>query len=121
MKALPNSKYCDRRWMCRFRIALGLAACLVLLTSSQRLLAQEFRAILTGEVTDPDGRAVIGATVTAINNDTKSTYTAQTSNAGVYYIPYVVPGTYTVKASAAGFKTAVQDKVELLAQQLPVL
>ncbi|SPF46093.1 conserved exported hypothetical protein [Candidatus Sulfotelmatobacter kueseliae] len=115
MKALPDSKYCDRRWTHRFRIALGLAACLMLLASSERSLAQEFRAILTGDVTDPDGRAVVGATVTAINNDTKSTYTAQTSNAGVYYIPYVVPGTYTVKATAAGFKTAVQDKVELLA------
>ena len=50
-----------------------------------------------------------------MNIDTGSMYTAQASDAGVYYIPYVVPGTYTVTASASGFKTAIQDKVLLLA------
>jgi len=115
MNAMPNSSSRDLREWCSFGIVLGLAACLLLFVFPERLLAQEFRATLTGTVTDPDGRTVPNATVTATNNDTKSAYTAQTSNAGVYYIPYVVPGTYTVKASVPGFKTAVQDKVELLA------
>jgi hypothetical protein len=103
-----------RRGLQGFAAVVGLAACLLLL-GSPRLLAQEFRATLTGQVTDADGRVVAKAKVTATNNETGSSYTADTSDAGVYYIPYVVPGTYTVKASATGFKTAVQDNVLLLA------
>jgi hypothetical protein len=114
MKVLASFSIRDRRGMYRFGAALGLVVCL-LLVSPQRSLAQEFRATLTGTVTDASGAVVGKAVVTATNVDTGSTYTAQTSDAGVYYIPYVVPGTYTVQASAAGFKTAIQDKVLLLA------
>lgn len=95
-------------------VALAVV-CLLLSGSPQCSQAQEFRATLTGQVTDPDGRVVDKATITAVNNETGSTYSAETSNAGVYYIPYVVPGTYTVKATAVGFKTAIQDKVLLRA------
>jgi hypothetical protein len=115
MTGASNFRMDDRRGMYRLRIALGLAACLLLLVVPPHSLAQEFRATLTGTVVDADGRVVAKAAVTAVNNDTGSTYTNQTSDAGVYYIPYVVPGTYTVKASAPGFKTAIQDKVLLLA------
>ncbi len=115
MRVPSNFRMNDRRGMCPLGIALALAACLLLLAAPPRSQAQEFRATLTGSVTDPDGRVVVGATVVATNNETGSAYTAQSSDAGVYYIPYVVPGTYTVKASATGFKTAIQDKVLLLA------
>jgi hypothetical protein len=115
MKVLANITLRDPRGMCRFAMAIALTASLLLLASPPRLLAQEFRATLTGQVTDPSGAVVPNAEVKAVNNDTGSAYTAKTSNAGVYYIPYVVPGTYTVTASATGFKTAVQDKVLLLA------
>ncbi|MGD1080564.1 MAG: TonB-dependent receptor [Candidatus Sulfotelmatobacter sp.] len=114
MTGPSNFRMDDRGGMYRFGIALGLAACL-LLASPQRSPAQEFRATLTGTVTDTSGAVVSKAQVKAVNNDTGSTYTAETSDAGVYYIPYVVPGTYTVRASAPGFKTAIQDKVLLLA------
>jgi len=100
--------------MYRLGIAIGLTVCL-LLVFAPRSFAQEFRATLTGQVTDPTGAIVPKAKVTATNNDTGSTYTEVTSNAGVYYIPYVVPGTYKVKVEAEGFKTAIQDNVLLLA------
>jgi hypothetical protein len=99
----------------RFGIVLGLAVCLAQLASPPPSLAQEFRATLTGTVTDASGAVVPKADVTATNVETGSTYTAKSSAAGVYYMPYVVPGTYTVTASAQGFKTAIQDKVLLLA------
>jgi len=57
--------------------------------------AQEFRATLTGQVTDPSGAVVVSASVSAVENDTHITYTGTTSATGVYYIPYVLPGTYT--------------------------
>ena len=78
-------------------------------------MAQEFRAVLTGQVTDPSGAIITEATITAINVDSGTSYSGKVSDKGVYYIPYVLPGTYTVTAQATGFKTAVQDKVLLLA------
>lgn len=117
MKVPANVAVRDRRGMHRFVIAIGLAACLLLLALTPEMRAQEFRATLTGQVTDPDGRVISGAHVQATNVETGSVYNADTSDAGVYYIPYVVPGTYTVQASANGFKTAIQDKVLLLASK----
>jgi hypothetical protein len=91
-----------------------LLAVLILLPGSATQ-AQEFRSVITGQVTDPSGALIRNATVTAVNVDSGTAYSAQTSSQGVYYIPYVLPGTYTVTAKASGFKTAVQDKVLLLA------
>jgi len=78
---------------------------------------QEFRAVLTGQVTDPSGAVIRGATVTAVENSTGTSYTNKTSDKGVYYIPYVLPGTYKVTAEANGFKVSVQDNVLLTASQ----
>jgi hypothetical protein len=116
MTVLSSSRLHDRGGMGRLWVAVGLAVvCLLLLSSPPRSLAQEFRATLTGQVTDPTGAIVSKAKVTVVNNDTGSVYTDVTSSAGVYYIPYVVPGTYKVKVEADGFKTAIQDNVLLLA------
>jgi hypothetical protein len=79
--------------------------------------AQEFRATLSGRVTDPTGAVVVNAIVTVVDVSSKSTYTARTTNDGTYYIPYVLPGSYTVTVTAKGFKTAVQDNVQLFAAQ----
>jgi hypothetical protein len=75
--------------------------------------AQDFRATLTGEVSDPSGALIPGAKVTATNVATGTTYKGTTTAKGVYYINYVLPGVYTVTADAKGFKTAKQDKVTL--------
>jgi hypothetical protein len=79
--------------------------------------AQEFRAVLTGQVTDPSGAVIGDVTVSAVNIATGTSYTNKTTDKGVYYIPYVLPGTYTVTAEATGFKTFIQHNVLLLAAQ----
>ena len=79
--------------------------------------AQEFRATLTGQVTDDSGALIPGAKITAVNIDTKTTYTGTSSDKGVYYINYVLPGSYTITAEAAGFKSVKQDKVTTFATQ----
>jgi hypothetical protein len=79
--------------------------------------AQEFRAVITGQVTDPSGAVVKDAAITVVNVDSGTTYAARTTDKGDYYIPYVLPGNYTVTAKAATFQTAVQDKVVLHASQ----
>jgi hypothetical protein len=78
---------------------------------------QEFRATLSGRVTDPSGALVANAQVSAVETSSKTTYTAKTTKEGTYYIPYVLPGTYTVSVTAKGFKTAVQDGVQMFAAQ----
>ena len=73
--------------------------------------------MLTGQVTDPSGAVIANATIEAVDATSGTSYTGKTSSKGVYYIPYVLPGTYTVSATGQGFKTAVQDKVLLLASE----
>jgi hypothetical protein len=123
MTVQPNFKLENGAGMRCFRTAHAFlraalaCACLLFFAAPRPLGAQEFRATLTGTVTDPSGGTVPNATVTATNNATGSTYNAKTSNDGVYYIPYVVPGTYTVRVEAQGFETAVQENVLLQASK----
>ncbi len=92
---------------------------LSLLRTVPRLEAQEFRAILSGVVRDPSGAVIPNAKVTVVKSDSGQTYTAQTTSAGLYTIPYILPGTYEVSAEAAGFKKALQPNVTLeVAQKL---
>jgi hypothetical protein len=79
--------------------------------------AQEFRATLTGQVSDPSGALVPGTKITATNIDSGTVYRGVTSGKGVYYINYVLPGVYTITAEANGFNKAKQDKVTLLTAQ----
>ncbi len=80
--------------------------------------AQDFRVTLTGQVTDPNGATLKGAEISVVNVDSGTSYTALTTDKGVYSIPYVLPGNYKITATATGFKAAVQDKVVLLASQV---
>jgi len=73
------------------------------LLTAVNLKSQEFRAVLTGQVTDSLGALIRDVTVKAVNTASDTTYTNKTSDRGVYYIPYVLPGSYTVSAEASGF------------------
>ncbi|MGH9440081.1 MAG: carboxypeptidase-like regulatory domain-containing protein, partial [Terriglobia bacterium] len=44
----------------------------------RQLPAQEYRASLSGQITDPSGAVIPNATVTAVMNSTRQTYTAKT-------------------------------------------
>ncbi len=100
----------------KFFLAIG-AAIAVLAFVPVRLSAQDFRSTLTGQVTDPSGAVIPGAMVAAVQNSTQTTYTGRTTGAGVYYIPYVLPGLYTVTVTAPGFSTFTQQNVLLQTSQ----
>ena len=76
-------------------------------------LGQESRATLAGTVTDPQAAIIPAAKVEARNVATNVITTGVTSEAGVYSIPFLNPGTYNVSVSSGGFKTAVRNNVEL--------
>ncbi len=64
--------------------------------------AQE-NAELTGAVTDPSGAVVPNAKVTVTNNATGEVRTTATNGAGLYDLPALSNGTYSLKVDAPGF------------------
>jgi hypothetical protein len=109
-----------RKLPLQLRIGRALVPCLILLLLfglCRTLGAQEFRATLTGVVTDESGAVMGKASVLAVNNATQQTYKATTTKQGTYYIPYVIPGNYTVRVSVDGFRTEVQDDVLIQASE----
>ncbi|MBO0858793.1 MAG: TonB-dependent receptor [Chloracidobacterium sp.] len=71
-------------------------------------------ASITGTVVDPQGNAVVGATITAANVVSGATRTTISSKDGAYQIPQLTPGVYRVRAEVSGFKAIVTENVEAL-------
>jgi hypothetical protein len=88
-----------------------LACAGLLLTAAS--FAQETRATITGTVTDSSGAPIPRVQIEARNAATSAVVNAQTNEVGAYSVPFLLPGTYVVKASANGFKQAVRGDVEL--------
>src|SRR2546423_7750138 len=62
---------------------------------------------IEGRVTDPNGAAVPGATVTATNQETGFAKTADTNGEGIFSITFLPPGKYRVTTPASkGFAAA---------------
>ena len=74
---------------------------------------QEFRATITGQVTDPAGLAMPGVTIAALNVQTNEVASTVSSAEGVYSLPFLKPGLYTVTAELEGFRKHTQDQVQL--------
>ena len=68
---------------------------------------------LSGTVTDTQGGAIPGATVTVKNDATSAVFNAVTGAQGTFSIPALAVGTYTVTVALDGFKTAVLNDVAL--------
>jgi hypothetical protein len=88
-----------------------LAAALVV-TSSTLAFAQA-TTTLSGVVKDSAGGVIPGATVVVKDNATGATFEALTGATGVYSVPALQAGTYTVTASLSGFKTAQVNNVRV--------
>lgn len=90
---------------------LSVTAPLVFMATIATLAyGQSSTSALTGTVTDTSGAVIPGADVTAKNNDKGTTYTAVSNDKGIFQIPAIEVGTYTVTVSLMGFKTfAVPD------------
>ncbi|HEY0080145.1 MAG TPA: TonB-dependent receptor [Pyrinomonadaceae bacterium] len=82
-----------------------VASCVLAVLMSVGLYAQSQATTgnIEGRVLDPQEAAVVGATVTAINQQTGLERTATTDDEGNYRLILLPPGTYTVRASGGGF------------------
>ncbi|MBX6359018.1 MAG: carboxypeptidase regulatory-like domain-containing protein [Acidobacterium ailaaui] len=66
--------------------------------------AQEFRATLTGRVSDPSGAVVPDAVITITNTATAAATVVRSGTSGDYYVPFLAPGPYNLTVVASGFE-----------------
>jgi hypothetical protein len=91
------------------RIAVVTAA--VALALSGTALAQAVRGTLLGDVTDVQGGAVPGVTVTATETRTNIVRSVVANQSGYYVFANMKDGIYRVEAELTGFKKVVRDNV----------
>jgi len=75
--------------------------------------SQDPRGAISGTVMDSTDAVVPGASVRALNVETGVVATAQTNEAGLFHIPFLLPGRYRVTVEMEGFKRYVQENVEV--------
>ena len=93
--------------------ALRLVIFAVLAGSGLLAYGQGTSASLTGQVTDPSGAAVAGATVTVTNLNTDFTQSIKTDSVGTYLLRPLPIGDYSLAISAAGFNRYLQKGIVL--------
>ena len=76
---------------------------------------------LTGTVSDTTGAVIPGVTVTATHTGTGLERTVLTREDGSYRFALLPPGTYKVRFTNAGFKTAEVPSVTINVEETPVL
>jgi hypothetical protein len=97
----------------RASVASALFLLLVSLVVPAPAAAQLERGQIAGFVKDQSGAVIPGATVTAINTQTRLTRSVVSDSTGYYVFPTLAPGTYDVQVELEGFKKAMQVGVRL--------
>ena len=91
-----------------------LAGALLLLAfAAAPVEAQETRGAITGTVTDSSAAVLPGVTVTATNVETGVVTTAASNAQGIYLLPFLAPGKYSVAAELMGFKKYLREGIEV--------
>jgi hypothetical protein len=76
-------------------------------------MAQQAAANVNGAVKDPSGAAIANAQIELTNVNTGVVRRTTTNADGIYNFPDVVPGSYSMQASATGFSAVSQPAVTL--------
>ena len=95
--------------------AVVLASTAMLTFSS--LAHAQFRASVTGVVTDPQGAVVPGATVTLLDAQTGKQLQTTSNSAGVYTFNALPPDTFKLTATMNGFSTRTLDNLAIAPEQ----
>lgn len=118
------NKYGQDKWVLRLNpekfISAALATIILIAVAifcTPNLQAQINTATLSGTVEDTSGAVIPGATVTAIEVSSNTQRGAQTNGSGLFTIPLLQPGLYTVRVSKQGFQTSEQNNIELQVNQ----
>jgi hypothetical protein len=73
-------------------------------------------AMVSGLVTDPQGRSVVDTAIVLTNVNTGITYQTKTNGEGIYRLNGLQPGIYRANVSKDGFKSIVKADIELHVQ-----
>lgn len=84
-----------------FALVIGLLLCSSIWVFAQTTIST---GSIVGTVTDPSGAVVSGAKVSIVNKATGHTTTTTSNSSGAYNSGALIPGTYTVRFEAPGFK-----------------
>jgi hypothetical protein len=95
----------------------AMIASLLLLTAFS-VVAQEQTGSIEGTVKDASGAVLPGVTVEANNTSRGGTFTEVTNAEGVYRMPSLPPGRYTVTATLSGFNPSAVGNVNLVLGQI---
>lgn len=76
-------------------------------------MAQDPRGRISGRVLDPAGAAVPNVEVAALNPATGVRIISKTNDVGVYELPFLNPGVYTLSVSAPGFRSYERTDLEV--------
>ena len=90
---------------------------IIALVGLSNLMAQSFKATVTGQVVDSTGAVVPNATVTISETATNQSQTVTTGEDGNYNFTQLTPGAYTLKVEASNFKTLNQTGIVLETSQ----
>jgi hypothetical protein len=83
------------------------------------VFAQEFRATVSGTVTDGSGSLIPNAAVKAVNRATNAATATKSQKDGFYQVPFLEPGVYDIEFTAVGFQTLKRAGITLeVSQQL---
>jgi hypothetical protein len=105
--------------MTRSILYRGIILCFLILCAAHFSFAQSDAARLQGTVTDPNGGAVNGASVTVKNTETGRSIPTSTSELGYYSVSALPPGHYRIEIEQKGFKKEVRE-LELQVAQVGV-
>jgi len=81
------------------------------------LASQEFRATVSGRVTDAQTAVIAGVKITAVQIGTEAKFEATSASDGLYTLPFLPPGTYRLSAEMAGFKRYMRETLAVGANE----
>src|SRR5271169_3726507 len=102
----------ETRMFRRLWIWVFVLSCVALYAPSQTT-----NGLITGSITDATGAVVPGAQVKVINQGTAQERTAVSDASGLYVVPQLAPGVYTVTTAKDGFGTVKQNNIQILVNQ----
>ena len=98
----------------RLAVAAIPACILVLLFAlAPASIAQLRSATITGSVADPTGAIIPGADVLVTEPATGVSYPSKSNDEGLYTVPYLESGDYTVTITKAGFEKFTENNLHL--------
>ena len=97
--------------------AMFLLATFLLLLISTASSQTPGTGAISGVVYDPANRLVVNAEVQAVNEATHVSRSVKTTGVGVFHVPLLAPGTYTITVKMAGFAENTSHAIRVTASE----